>query len=100
MLFQAVERNKGQQDGDGLYILLILGIIAVVLVLVDLQAAGTAEHNEDNAEAAYQHHNPLTNAGNTAESGDQHTGPEDHFIRAVGAADSSTTPGTMITAPT
>ena len=40
VLFNAVQRNKGNQNGYGLDVLLVFGIIAVVLVLADLQTAG------------------------------------------------------------
>ena len=78
MLFNAVQRDKGQQDRNGGHILLIFGIIAIVLILADLQAAGTAEHDEDDANIADSHHDPLP-AGNGTDTGDQHAGPEDHF---------------------
>ena len=35
VLFHAVQRNERQQNGDCLYILLVLGVIAVVLILAD-----------------------------------------------------------------
>ena len=36
--------DEGDQDGDGLDVLLVLGVFAVVLVLADLQTAGAGEH--------------------------------------------------------
>ena len=93
MLFHAVQRDEGQQDRHGLNILLILRIVAVVLVLADLQTAGAAEHHEDDAHIADQRHDPLTPVLQTANAGEHHTGPEDHFTQIVGAADDTVQSG-------
>ncbi len=59
VLFHTVQRDKGQQNGDGPDLFLMLGILAVVPVPADLQTAGTAEHDENDADAAGQRHDPL-----------------------------------------
>jgi len=87
VLLHTVERDEGQQDGHGGHIFLILGILAIVLILADLQAACTAEHDEDDADIANGNDDPLTPMADTAKGCHQHAGPEDHFAQIVGAAD-------------
>ena len=93
MLFYTVQGNKGQQDGYSLNVLLIFRIVAVVLVLTDLQTASAAEHNEDDSCIADQSHDPLTPVPHTADAGNQHAGPENHLAQIVGAADEAVQAG-------
>ena len=78
VLLHAVQGNEGHQDRHGSYILLIFGIVTVILVLADLQATGTAEHDKDDADVTDGHHQPLP-AFHGTDAGNQHTGPENHF---------------------
>ena len=41
---------------------MVFGIVAIVLVLADLQSTGTAEHHEDDANVPRQNHNPLAHS--------------------------------------
>ena len=78
ILLDGVQGDEGDQDGHGLDVLLVLGIVAVILVLADLQAASTGEHNEDDADVTNGDDQPLP-AGDRADAGDQYAGPEDHL---------------------
>ena len=86
VFLHTVKRDEGQQDGHGLDEFLILGILAVVLVLADLQTAGTGEHDKDDAAVTDCAHEPLP-APDGANAGDQHAGPEDHLAQIVRATD-------------
>ena len=92
MLLHDVQRDERQQNRHGLYILLVLGIIAVVLILANFQTAGAAEHDENDADIAHSHNDPLP-TGDSTDTGDHHTGPEDHFAQIVGTADNAVQTG-------
>ena len=85
----AVKGNEGQQNGNGGNELLILGITAVVLVLTELQTAGTAEHNKNNSCITNKNNDPLAEAGDSADTGNENAGPEHHLAQIVGAADNA-----------
>ena len=89
VLLYAVKRNEGQQNGNGGNELLILGITAVVLVLTELQTAGTAEHNKNNSCITNKNNDPLAEAGDSADTGNENAGPEHHLAQIVGAADNA-----------
>ena len=55
----AVEGDEWHHDRYALYIFLVFGIIAVVLILTDFKATSTAEHNEDNADVSDSYQYPL-----------------------------------------
>lgn len=93
VLLHAVERDEGDHDGHGLDVVLIFRVTAVVLVLADLQAAGAAEHDVDDAGVAQEGHGPLACAGETANAREDDTRPEDEFTQVVGAADDTVEAG-------
>ena len=74
VFLHAVQRDEGQKDGDGLHILLIFGIPAIVLILADLQPAGAAEHDENDTGISGQGQRPLSDAGQTSDTGDHTAG--------------------------
>ena len=93
VFFHAVQGDEGQQNRHGGDVFLVFGVGAVVLVLADLQAAGAAEHHEDDARIAHGHDDPLADAADGTNAANQHAGPENHLAQVVGAADDAVQAG-------
>lgn len=82
----AVQRNKWNENRNGLHIFLIFRIVSVIFILADLEASRTAEHDEDDADITDENYCPLSDAGDSADAGKKDTGPEDHLTKVIRTA--------------
>ena len=78
--------REGEEDGDRVGVLLVLGVEAVVLLLAELQTLGRVVHDVDDGDQRDENDDPLF-AGDGADAGDRDADPEEDLGEVVRAAD-------------
>lgn len=86
MIFHRIERDERDHDRRPGFVFPVFRIAPIVLVLADLQPAGSAEHDIYDPGVTEDGTDPLEGAVINADPGDENAGPEDHLPEIVRAA--------------